>query len=94
MRASWNGNQTKFAAFAIGIGLLLGTYTPQTSENLATYMSQRGYSQIAVEPASTSCGRGRSRFAFRARSPNGLDVRGDVCMASYAFMYSFNEYAK
>jgi hypothetical protein len=73
--------------FAVGMGVLFATATPQTPEEVRKYLEKDGFSDVAVQKLDGRCGKGRSRFAFKARSRQKLPVTGEVCGHSYPALY-------
>ena len=73
--------------FAAGAGVLFATATPQTPEEVRKYLEKDGFSNVAVQRLDGRCGKGQSRFSFKARSSQNLPVTGEVCGYSYPALY-------
>ena len=73
--------------FAAGAGALYATATPQTPEEVRKYLEKDSFSNVVVQKLEGGCGKGRSRFSFKARSAQNLPLTGEVCGHSYPALY-------
>lgn len=90
---SHNHLKAKLGATLLGMAIVVGGASPQTSANLERYLVDKGYSDVVVLGPAADCGgiKRKWKYKFRAKSPTGGVKTGSVCMADYWFGYTLTE---